>query len=201
MANRSYSQQTLKKLFALSGNKCACPTCEEEMIDSKRNVFGEVCHINGLEPKATRYNPKLTPSELNDYENLILLCPNHHTKADADADTYTSEKLKEMKTAHEVQYLTKQYDIDAKTMSVILNHFNQNQTNINTGNGAQINTQSGDITSYQIITNIFDLERIGDLIFEKNFPKINEMIKEVAKTSAMNFISELIKQGKEKLSQ
>lgn len=106
-----------------------------------------------------------------------------------------------MKRSHEEKYLTKPYDIDSTTMSAILNHFNQNQNNINIGSGTQINTQSGDITSYQTITNIFDLEQIGALIFEKNFPKIKEMISEVARANAMNFISELIKQGKEKLSQ
>ena len=35
--------------------------------------------------------------EDNSYDNLILLCPNHHAIVDKDPDTYTEECLREMK--------------------------------------------------------------------------------------------------------
>lgn len=60
----SPEREALKKLFALSGNKCAFPDCEEEIVDYSRGVvLGEVCHIKGRNPNAPRYDPEQTYKE------------------------------------------------------------------------------------------------------------------------------------------
>ena len=39
--------------------------------------------------------------EVNDYDNLILLCPTHHTLIDKEDKIYTVEVLRQMKQEHE----------------------------------------------------------------------------------------------------
>jgi hypothetical protein len=46
------SEQTIKKLFALSGNICAFPGCQSPIVESAGTVTGEICHICAKSPKA-----------------------------------------------------------------------------------------------------------------------------------------------------
>lgn len=112
---RSYSQKTLKTLFALSGNQCAHPECALPIVgpateESSDIVIGEICHIYAVSEDGPRGKPGLTNNELNSPENLILLCPNHRTKADKPCtiagkkyETHPAEKLIEWKQKHEAK--------------------------------------------------------------------------------------------------
>ena len=64
-------------------------------------MIGEMCHIEGVGKKALRYNADLPPEHRDAYDNLILLCSNHHVIIDHDAEKYTVAELKRMKTEHE----------------------------------------------------------------------------------------------------
>lgn len=52
---------------------------------------------------SNRHDPSQNPAERDDYENLILLCPNHHTLIDKpeNEDRYSVDSLKAMKMEHE----------------------------------------------------------------------------------------------------
>ena len=63
--------------------------------------MGEVAHIAGLRPGSPRYDPNMTDDQRNHYDNLIYLCPTHHTLIDKQAQNYSVEKLREMKRIHE----------------------------------------------------------------------------------------------------
>jgi hypothetical protein len=91
---------TIKRLFAHSGNRCAFPKCTAPMAEGD-TVFGEVCHIKGKKPGSPRHDPAQILEQRNDFDNLILLCPNHHAVIDADTDAYTFERLQKMKADHE----------------------------------------------------------------------------------------------------
>src|SRR6478609_9392593 len=94
--------KTIKRLFALSGNQCAFPGCCSPIIMvSSGKVIGEVCHIKAQKPNAPRYDSAQNDSERHAFENLILLCPLHHTLIDSDADSYTIERLAQIKNEHE----------------------------------------------------------------------------------------------------
>jgi hypothetical protein len=94
------STSTIKRLFALSGNRCAFPRCDAPMaLDD--TLVGEICHIRGRKPYAARHDPAQTPVERNDYGNLILLCAAHHKVVDDDEESYTVERLRKMKVDHE----------------------------------------------------------------------------------------------------
>ena len=95
------SEQTIKKLFALSGNICEFPNCNEEIVDKDGNVIGEICHIEAAEKNGPRYNPNQTDDERKAVDNLVLLCGKHNKIIDNNANKYTVDYLKDIKKVHE----------------------------------------------------------------------------------------------------
>jgi tetratricopeptide (TPR) repeat protein len=96
------STTTIKKLFAVSGNQCAFPGCIQQLVDTETDtVVGEICHIKAQSPKGPRYDPQQTDDERHGFDNLLLLCHNHHKAVDDHPETYTVETLREYKTQRE----------------------------------------------------------------------------------------------------
>lgn len=105
---RSYSQKTLKVLFALSGNQCAHPECTNTLIEPATEnsdvlVTAHICHIYAISTDGPRGKSGLTEKKLNSPDNLILLCRHHHRVVDGQYETYPAEMLKEWKQDHEVK--------------------------------------------------------------------------------------------------
>jgi hypothetical protein len=67
------------------------------------SVIGEICHIKARNPNGARYDSTQTDEQRNAFENLILMCPIHHKVIDDDDESYTVERLKEIKLKHETQ--------------------------------------------------------------------------------------------------
>jgi len=104
VCKRTYSPTTLKALWALSGNTCAYPGCSELLVQGATTgdrllIIGEMAHIIGASERGPR--GKENASELHDFENLILLCPTHHTLVDKNAQEHTPEELRRWKKNHE----------------------------------------------------------------------------------------------------
>jgi hypothetical protein len=91
---------TIKRLFALSGNRCAFPKCASTLVDGKKAV-GKICHIKAQNEGGPRFDPDQTPEERNGYDNLILMCGRHHDVIDDDEEAYTVEYLHRLKAKHE----------------------------------------------------------------------------------------------------
>ncbi|MEQ1644452.1 MAG: hypothetical protein ABL959_13475 [Pyrinomonadaceae bacterium] len=70
-------------------------------MEENNTVVGEVCHIKGLKPTAARHDLTQGEDERNAFENLILMCSIHHKVIDEDIDSYTVERLREIKAEHE----------------------------------------------------------------------------------------------------
>ena len=102
---RSYSRLTIKKLYALSGNHCAFPDCDVMFLNSDDDTnYSNICHIEDANQdthKADRFNSAMSDKDRADYENLILLCPNHHI-ATNDVGLYDLKALKKIKRDHEI---------------------------------------------------------------------------------------------------
>jgi hypothetical protein len=93
--------KTIKRLYALSGNQCAFPDCRVMFVSPEDETnISNICHIEAAEEGGERYNPNSNNEERRSFENLILLCPNHH-KVTNDVQKYTVEVLREMKRTHE----------------------------------------------------------------------------------------------------
>jgi hypothetical protein len=100
---RGVTPGTKKRLFTLSGNRCAfegCPT----LLESPAGAFvGEACHIKGDRPGSARYDENQSGEERNWLANLIAMCSTHHTVIDApeNRETYSAEYVVKLKARHE----------------------------------------------------------------------------------------------------
>lgn len=78
-----------------------CVSCKCDVIAEKMDCIpypvGVNAYIEGENPNSARYNSDLDYPGKNSHENLILLCPTCHTKIDNDPETYSVEKLKQIK--------------------------------------------------------------------------------------------------------
>ncbi len=106
---RSYSQKTLKVLFAFCGNRCAEPNCTNMMVidatdASGELVVGQIAHIYAVADNGPRGKPGLTEAERNAPDNLILLCPTHHVVVDGQYETYPAATLFDWKEKRERRY-------------------------------------------------------------------------------------------------
>lgn len=98
---KKITERVIKQLYAKSGNQCAFPGCKEQLFNEKGDNISNICHIEAAEKGGQRFNENSTNEERASYENLILLCNKHHIITN-DVETYTVEKLKEMKRKHEI---------------------------------------------------------------------------------------------------
>ncbi|MCX6236415.1 MAG: hypothetical protein NTY07_02470 [Bacteroidia bacterium] len=96
--------ETLRALFAKSGNQCAFPDCTHSLVDDDNEFIGQVCHIEDAMYGA-RFNEKMSNEERRGYDNLILFCYRHHIKTN-DVSKYPVEKLKEIKFQNEIKFQT-----------------------------------------------------------------------------------------------
>lgn len=105
MANqaRNITLNTIKKLYALSGNKCANPDCQRELIKDGTQL-GEIAHICAASPNGPRYDASMTDDERRDYANLILLCGDCNKIIDENPKKYPVGLLREWKQTHESRY-------------------------------------------------------------------------------------------------
>ncbi len=94
------TEKTIKQLFTFCGNQCAFPGCTQVMIDEQMemDVIGVICHIEDANPGG-RYNENMTPNERHGYDNLMLMCPTHHTIT-KNVTEYSVGRLKKMKVEH-----------------------------------------------------------------------------------------------------
>jgi len=196
MVSRSISKHIIKKLYAFSGNQCAFPDCNEELIIENGTVVSEMCHIEGIAPKAPRHNPMLTPEQTNDFSNLIVLCLKHHAIIDEEKSSCTVDVLKKMKRDHENNFLKSQYQISEQLVEKIQKNF-EGQLNIHTGSGNQFVTGSGDITVG--ITSISDVRELVLILFEENFPKLREIAGQVALENIKKFEDTFVNRLKSEL--
>lgn len=124
MALYSPRQKTIKRLFAVSGNKCYFPNCNTSLVDKIGigTLTGEICHIKGKKPGSSRYDLNQSDEERHGFGNLVLMCSLHHKIIDDDSDSYTVSRLKEIKVEHE-----KIHAEGGKTSDEIVNQFFFNQ--------------------------------------------------------------------------
>ena len=101
----SITDRTRKILWGRSGNLCAY--CRRVLVEdgdelSDESVVGDECHMIGEKPGAARGHIGVGRDDLDEYDNLVLLCKVHHKLVDDQPETYPVERLREMKAAHEL---------------------------------------------------------------------------------------------------
>ncbi len=100
-------KEKVKVYLALrSGGVCAHPEYQVRLTENPAGedqgaIIGEAAHIFGEKPGSARYDPIISIEFLSSAENLIYLCPTHHTLIDKQRKTHTVAKLFYWKTDHE----------------------------------------------------------------------------------------------------
>jgi hypothetical protein len=97
------TERDLKKLWGLSSGRCAFPGCNYDCLpfldETDPTVTGEMAHVIAKSPTGPRGNGI---GGNDTYENLVLLCPTHHTLVDkAPEGKYSEDILHEWKAKHE----------------------------------------------------------------------------------------------------
>lgn len=198
-------ESTAKNLFALSRNHCARPECNAQLVLKNSVNLGVICHIEGEKPNSARHNPNMDDEQRRDINNLIVLCNNCHTIIDMDVDTYTTDKLKEMKKNHESKE-GELLELTDEQLQKIMEKERIRVQQINMiGDGTQIATQEGDVTvqgwmPHDVIT--FFQALIGDPFpkLEESQSKMRDNIENFAKTFIKIGLGKISKENKEKFS-
>ena len=93
------------RLFAVSGNRCAFPGCPAPIVDERTGaIVYQIAHIKAESKGGARYDATQTDDERRSFENLMLMCPNHHALIDKLLERYPVEDLMTMKRDHEERY-------------------------------------------------------------------------------------------------
>jgi hypothetical protein len=98
-----------KALWGRSGNRCAyckrdlMPTTDEATgaaFTGAGLLIGEEAHIRSGRAEGPRHDPDY--ENVDGYDNLVLLCPTHHTLVDKDGGAaYSVSQLEQLKRDHE----------------------------------------------------------------------------------------------------
>ncbi len=99
------TEKTRKLLWGPSGNKCAI--CRRTLsidatAESDESVIGDECHIISGKKEGPRADPNFPADEIDDVENLLLLCRVDHKMVDDQSETYTPDVLRNVKSMHEI---------------------------------------------------------------------------------------------------
>lgn len=102
------TEKSIKLLWSNAAGRCSFDGCRVRLSQREAEgrapyTIGEMAHIRGNKPGANRHDTSQTSAERDDYTNLILLCPNHHTEIDEKQNegVFTVAILHKMKTKHE----------------------------------------------------------------------------------------------------
>lgn len=90
---------------------CAFPGCNEEIVTSRNQFVGQICHIEAANPGGPRYNPNSTDEERRSIDNLMLFCYRHHKETD-DATVFSVESLRAIKHEHEALHGQKPFKVN-----------------------------------------------------------------------------------------
>lgn len=105
MSNK-LSDAGYKRLYALSGNKCAFRGCNNHVTVEDRGLpvtTSEAAHIVAKSRQGPRGRAQVEDEELRSILNHILFCDAHHKIVDANPRTYSVGVLKKMKADHEAR--------------------------------------------------------------------------------------------------
>lgn len=97
------TMEVVRELYLKSGNQCAFPGCYNVMVDDNGNFIGQICHIEAAEKGGERFNPNMTNEDRRAFDNLMLMCYEHHIVTN-DTTKYPVSELKKMKREHEDKF-------------------------------------------------------------------------------------------------
>jgi hypothetical protein len=99
------ADKDIKLLWGRAAGRCSAPGCKLDLTPllekSGPVILGEMAHVIGRKPGAARSDSNVGADDT--YDNLILLCPTHHTMVDKAPADYPTELLHKWKAEWEAQ--------------------------------------------------------------------------------------------------
>lgn len=95
-----------KMLWGSAAGRCSFPKCGKKLVADPSQldpavVLGEMAHIIGASVAGPRGASAMTQEQRDSYDNLVLLCEEHHKIVDGQRNTYTADLLRQFKREHE----------------------------------------------------------------------------------------------------
>jgi hypothetical protein len=98
----SIAEIDIKLLWGRAAARCSMPGCNDELtkylLRTGDVTIGEMAHVISTSNVGPRGD---SASGIDAYENLILLCPTHHTLIDKAPDDFPVDVLRDWKSRHE----------------------------------------------------------------------------------------------------
>jgi hypothetical protein len=123
------SDKSIKLLWSNATGRCSFPGCNirltvEQAVETDSYTLGEMAHIKGKRPGSNRYDSNQRNDERDIYQNLILLCPNHHTEIDKPENEckYSVDWLIDAKSKHEQWVISVLTEEKVTTVDQLKNH-------------------------------------------------------------------------------
>ena len=92
-------------LFVRAGGRCQFDGCNRYLLEHPLTLtegnFAQMAHIVAFNREGPRGRASSHPTQINNINNLMLLCPDCHKLVDDDPDKYTATTLEKYKTKHE----------------------------------------------------------------------------------------------------
>ncbi|SUP37456.1 Uncharacterised protein [Vibrio owensii] len=113
----NYKEKDIKRLITASGGRCCFrdgnDVCKMLLV-SYGTQFGNIAHIAARNEGGPRYDPLQSDEERNSYDNLMWMCPTHHTIIDKrdNWDFFTADVLHQMKREHEEDIKRGNYSVN-----------------------------------------------------------------------------------------
>jgi hypothetical protein len=148
----SYQEKTLKRLFARSQNQCAIPQCTGPIVVGE-TVVGEICHIRARRKNGPRFDPSLTLTQRDTYENLLLLCRTCHKLIDSNEKTYSVELLSDIKAIQDNSGGLELNSIDRKYALLLIEFLKTKRRSSASAKGDGVNVAIGGDNSGNITIN------------------------------------------------
>jgi hypothetical protein len=116
--NMTITEKSIKLLWSNAAGQCSFIGCQQRLTIGQAAyeapyTLGEMAHIKGEKQGSNRYDKNQTTEQRDSYENLILLCPTHHTLIDKPENEkiYSVNVLTKMKIDHE-NYILKRLEVE-----------------------------------------------------------------------------------------
>ena len=105
---------TIALLFGKAGNRCSWCRTDLEIQNVR---IGEMAHIIAKSEKGPRGEDGYE-GDIDDYENLILLCNNHHEAIDKDPGQFPTSYVRVLKSSHESWVRSRLADVSQRYIDV-----------------------------------------------------------------------------------
>jgi hypothetical protein len=98
--------RTKQILWVKAGGVCSSPDCRKSLVKEASAtdpvvLLGEIAHIVAQSAGGPRRDSRWQPTQIDAYDNLILLCHKCHETVDQQPKTYPVERLLQFKKDHE----------------------------------------------------------------------------------------------------